>query len=165
MTPLEKKIGALLAGLEVEMERQNFFEFIAREMDGRHYNYFVSLGYIPGRRTAVANTARGCFEFWMAQIRRDVIWVEDYRLDGTVRFHVVVPLWRSRDNPDAELHWRSFSGGWAISRQVDNSCNTLPIHGLLGYYVMRLNFPLYIGWPPDERSYTQDDFIPWKPKS
>ncbi len=114
-------------------------------------------------------TAQECLEQWIQEIQvgpgpggpgiRDYLWLEEYRRDGKILFHVLVADWRGFEDT-WERRWRDISGGWARTRELDDRIN-----GLLGYFVMRAGCVLRLNCGEFRGRFHATDFRPWKKKS
>jgi len=90
----------------------------------------------------------------------DYFWLEERRVRGEVRFHVLVARYGQREHAQELLRWRELSGGWAFTRELDER-----IGGLLGYLVMRAGCTLELSCGEFLGQRSASDFIPWNPKS
>jgi hypothetical protein len=152
---------------------KTFSQFIEAVVSSNNFNWFVTLGYAPERRgqasATPSSTAEECLCQWLNEARRgpgplgpgirDYLWVEEYRRDGSVLFHVLVADFQGFE--DAwEQRWKEISGGWARTRSLDK-----PINGLLGYFVMRARCGLQLNCGRRfQGRFFATDFRPWEKK-
>jgi hypothetical protein len=124
-------------------------------------------GWVPTPRTA-----QECFEQWLRCMRgpspvgygvEGCIWLQEVQEGGKISFHVLIADWEAdwgSDSHQSRELWHDISGGWSSTRTVDER-----LIGLFGHLVMREHCSLTVHCGQSERRYSNEDFIPWRPKS
>jgi hypothetical protein len=165
-------------------EGESIFGFIEEVLSSCNFNWYVKLGYIPERHHSVSEStklwesvwevtdpdghggwtrtprcAQDCLEQWLNELQaagyQDRFWLEEFRRDGQVIFHVLVADWNGFS--DAwKLRWKEISHGWAKTRELDERTS-----GLLSYLVMKAGCMLELNCGRTWGRYSAQDFKQW----